>query len=167
MSRLASAGSDNKIKIWDLDFRECVFELTGPKSTIHDLKFLTSNILASGSEDTTIRIWDLSTQKLIKIFEADLGIYSLALVERNILASGCGSEGGVIYFWNLETGLCVGELKEHSYSVRMLTNVAPNILVSGCDDGTIKIWNLNEKKCIKTIETGHHWFRSLAVMRFD
>lgn len=43
------------------------------------------------------------------------------------------------------------ELTEHSGPVLRIDLSATGLLASSSGDGTIKIWNLDEKKCIKTI----------------
>lgn len=43
------------------------------------------------------------------------------------------------------------ELTEHTGPVLRIDLSANGLLASSSGDGTIKIWNLDEKKCIKTI----------------
>ena len=55
---LASAGSDGKVRLWDLhrpDVQPVV--LTGHKSWVWAVAFTSDEQLVSGSEDQTLRLW--------------------------------------------------------------------------------------------------------------
>lgn len=54
------------------------------------------------------------------------------------------------------------ELAEHTGPVLRIDLSATGLLASSSGDGTIKIWNLDEKKCIKTI-TGFEKIKSYQV----
>jgi WD40 repeat protein len=54
--RLASAGSDNRITLWDLQRREAVSSLEGHTGTVTALA-LDGETLVSVSYDTTLRLW--------------------------------------------------------------------------------------------------------------
>ena len=53
---------------------------------------------------------------------------------------------------------CVKTLKEHSKSVNSIKLIEENLLVSCSDDHTLKIWDLDEGKCIRTLEGGLFYF---------
>ena len=54
--RLAAAGSDNRIHLWDLDGRREIGQLSGHSGSIAALASQ-AGLLISGGYDTTIRIW--------------------------------------------------------------------------------------------------------------
>jgi WD40 repeat protein len=59
---LATAGSDNLIRVWDLVTAQPTILLTGHTGTVSSLVVGSAGtLLVSGSYDTTIRVWDLPT----------------------------------------------------------------------------------------------------------
>ena len=61
--RLATAGSDRTIRVWDVGSRHCEKKriLTGHTGTIQEVAFAPSgNALASAGNDGTVRLWDVS-----------------------------------------------------------------------------------------------------------
>jgi WD40 repeat protein len=60
---LATAGSDNRIAIWNLPTREVKRELVGHTGSVSSLACdATGATLVSGSYDTTVRVWNLAAK---------------------------------------------------------------------------------------------------------
>jgi WD40 repeat protein len=58
---LATAGSNNRIAIWDLPTRSTTRQLTGHTGTVASLACdATGTLLVSGGYDTTVRVWNLA-----------------------------------------------------------------------------------------------------------
>jgi WD40 repeat protein len=66
---LATAGSDDLIRIWDINTRQEVTRLDGHLGTIVAMDYQ-NGVLVSGSYDTTIRVWD---QRDATALETELG----------------------------------------------------------------------------------------------
>lgn len=60
--RLATAGSDNEIHLWDLATRRATAKLSGHTGSVAALD-CEGEILVSGSFDTTVRIWQIKTEE--------------------------------------------------------------------------------------------------------
>ncbi|PQM42535.1 protein SPA1-RELATED 2 [Prunus yedoensis var. nudiflora] len=71
---------------------------------------------------------------------------------KNYLAST--DYDGVIKLWDASTGQEFAQYNEHerrAWSVDF-SQVYPTKLASGSDDGSVKLWSINEKKCLGTIK---------------
>lgn len=62
------------------------------------------------------------------------------------------SEDMTIKITPRDTSIEAFELTEHTGPVLRIDLSSNGLLASSAGDGTIKIWNLGEKKCIKTID---------------
>ena len=63
---MATAGSDNEIRIWDTNTHQCIATLIGHTSYVTSVAFHpTEPILVSGSDDNTIKVWDIITRKCL------------------------------------------------------------------------------------------------------
>jgi WD40 repeat protein len=68
--RLASAGQDRLVKLWDVATGGEVFSLAGHQGRVTGLAFSPdSKILASTSEDRTVRLWDVVAGKELQCFK--------------------------------------------------------------------------------------------------
>ncbi|KAM7494322.1 hypothetical protein LguiB_028931 [Lonicera macranthoides] len=70
---------------------------------------------------------------------------------KNFLAST--DYDGIVKLWDAGTGQGISQFKEHSkraWSVDF-SQVNPTTLASGSDDGSVKLWNINEKNSLCTV----------------
>ena len=125
-NRIAFGCNDNKIKIVDLSTGKCVNILKSHTNWVRCLQLLAKNILASASDDRTIRVWRLNGANINKQNEC-------AEIDR------------------IE---CDQTLKGHHDSVFTLHVLNNDILFSGSNDTTVKVWKWKTGKCIQTLK-GH------------
>src|SRR5262249_34599454 len=68
--RLASAGLDNLVHIWNPDSGELLLTLKGHTGPVWSVTFSTDGTrIATGSDDATVRLWDATTGKELQSFE--------------------------------------------------------------------------------------------------
>lgn len=112
--------------------------------------------------------------KKIKIFECDSIVnnnrdihYPVAeLASRSKLSSVCWNSyiksqiassnfEGVVQIWDVARSQLVTEMKEHKKRVWSIdiSSADPTLLASGSDDGTVKLWSINQGVSIGTIKT--------------
>ena len=139
--------------------------LTGHNKNITCLLKYNNNKLISGSNDCSIRIWDLiggkSLLTLIGHTQSITCLSVFALNQSNTSHLASGSEDFLIKIWDLQNGNCLTSLAGHSYIINgvvivndqnnTLMNKMNKLLISGCKNGYIKIWDLDSNSCIKSL----------------
>ena len=80
-----------------------------------------------------------------------------------VLENGNLASAGTIYLNIIDPieGLIINTLAGHTNSISVGKN---GLLMSGSDDQTIKIWNVNDVTLVKTIYAFDYWVRAVAVL---
>lgn len=81
--RVASAGADTLIRVWDVQRRQAIGEpLLGHRAPIHALAEVAPTsgepLLVSGGEDDEIRLWDLRSRSLVHTIPFGVDVWALA-----------------------------------------------------------------------------------------
>ncbi|RNA01455.1 hypothetical protein BpHYR1_009657 [Brachionus plicatilis] len=164
---LVSGSDDGLIKIWNLNDGSCRRVLTGTGSKIKCFKVLPNDTIAACSDAkrsnstlnysnisteikySFIRIYDPVTGSCEKTIQSPSAISSIEYIDNETFVTG--HEDGSIYFCNKQSGEYWPKMENsHNRKVFSLIKLNDENLVSSAADDTIKIWNLKEKKCIKT-----------------
>ena len=78
-SRLASASSDNTIRLWDASSGACLQTYTGHSSSVTSVAFShDSTRLASASYDETVKLWDASSGACLHTLNIGRTLHSLS-----------------------------------------------------------------------------------------
>ena len=149
--RVASAASDSKVRLWDLDKGTCDSTLVGHTGVITSLAVLPDGRLASGSWDKTVRLWDTSSGTCLRVLSGHTDtVETLAVLPGDRLASL--SYDGTIRVWDTrnDAGGAGGALLarppliiEHGPNsrTRVLLPLPNNRLVTGYLTG-LYLWQL-------------------------
>ena len=146
---IASASSDNTIKIWQRNGK-LLHTLKGHRDSVIDVAFSPQeNILASAAEDNTVKLWN-ANGKLKNTLKGHSGsVYRIVFSPSgNLIASA--SEDKTVRLWNRQGDL-VNVLFGHEKEV-LAVAFSPDgaTIATGDRSGTLRLWN-RAGKVLQTI----------------
>jgi WD40 repeat protein len=143
-SRLvATVGEDGTVQIRRLPQGHLIKTLTGHERMTQAVVFSANGQwLASSGKDKTIRIWQVSTGRLLHTLpiKSEANALSFCNQDRTLVS---GQTDCNLHLWQVSDGQKQGILGGHGklvYSLR--SNPTGDYLVSGSEDKTVKIWQL-------------------------
>lgn len=138
----------------------------GHSGKVHNLIFTPDgNRLISVSEDKTIRIWNANTGEQVKKFESEIGdgyegmLYASALSpDGKLLAVGgymvSSQKENYVIIIDIEKGEQVATAIGHSNTINSLAFSSSGVyLASGSEDGTVRIWKMENTPRLTTAAT--------------
>lgn len=161
---LASCGQDKTVRLWDICTGECKKTLFGHTDAVTCIAPYRGNTFFTGSNDGTVREWDGSTGKCIHVFEGHTHyVRSLCvLAERDVPVVASGSRDKTIIVWRISSG--TGPSKVEAvleggglFGVSALATAEHDtMLISGDEDGHIRLWDTRTWEEIPTSILGHN-----------
>ena len=171
---LASASSDQTVKVWNTLTGELYHTLAGGTSCITTLVVFTSAedrpCLASASYDRTIKIWNPYNGELLRTLASHTGyVYSLAVFTdaKKQICLASGSQDKTIKLWDTSTGELLRTFAEHTGPVRYLVAFIGAdgclCLASSGRDNSVNIWDSSTGDLIRTLWGNHSNVSDLVV----
>lgn len=148
--KLITGSMDHTIRIWDWRSGRCIRTLTGHTEGVVSLNF-DSNVLASGSVDATVKVWNLRTGEAFTLRGHHDWVNSVQLWDSNPDSGRSTSSSSTPMFDSLPSG-GVPSPSSASYSNNQID--PGKMLFSASDDGTIRLWDLTLRTCVRQY-TGH------------
>ena len=152
---LASGSEDAVVRFWDAQTGSLLQALTGHTEPVRVVSFTPDGKqLASASEDETLKIWDVATGDLLHTMETKWPLTSVAFSPDG--KKMVGTHNTLVGLWDVANwtllrqfttteshtsgfdGYCCGS---PAYSARF--DAQGQRIVSGHEDGTIKVWDPN------------------------
>ena len=148
---LATGSYDATIKIWDIKTGDELQTLRGHSSGIRCLQFDDSKLI-SGSIDRTVKIWNWRTGECMSTYTGHSnGIVGLHF-DSALLATG--SMDKTIKIWNFEDKSTFVLRGHNDWVNSVRIDTLSRTCLSASDDCTVKLWDLDSRACVKTLE-GH------------
>ena len=148
---LATGSYDATIKIWNIETGKEIRTLRGHTMGVRCLQFDDTKLI-SGSLDKTLKIWNWRTGECLSTYNGHSdGVIGLHF-DSNILVSGSIDKTAKV--WNFQDRSTF-TLRGHTDWVNSVRVDSPSrTIFTASDDLTIRLWDLDTKKCIRTFE-GH------------
>ena len=163
-STLQSGGTDENIKLWDVNTGECLKTFTEHPERMRAVAFSPQGkILACGSDDRTVSLWKVGTNQYYKILHGHNGrVLSVIFGPRGkILASA--SSDKTVKLWDVNTGECLRTLHGHTSLVWSVAFSSDGkTIISGSDDKTVRCWDTSTGLCLRTLRGHIDRVRSVA-----
>ncbi|CAA7056015.1 unnamed protein product [Microthlaspi erraticum] len=159
ISIVASSSIEGEIGSWDLKTGKALLKFKPCASPAHGLtavgdKFLAASQLrkdrnasdssGSGSNSGSIFFWSWNKPQVeVRSFLLEPILALAANSEGTYIVGGSGGKPGYIYLWEVATGKLLKKWHGHYRSVTCLVfSGDDSLLVSGSEDGSIKVWSL-------------------------
>jgi eukaryotic-like serine/threonine-protein kinase len=141
--RLACAGSDGTVRLWDVDRRVQLAQLPGHQASIEEVRFSPDGkLLATAGDDNTVRLWNLATNTQVAALTGHRSeVWTVDFSpDGSLLASG--SKDHTVRIWDVRSRRTVHVLRDHRDAVTTV-RFSPDgsSLASGSWDKTVRLWN--------------------------
>jgi coatomer subunit beta' len=155
-----SGGDDFIIKLWNWEQNwRCIREFEGHMMYVMKVMFSPKdpNIFASASMDHTVKVWNIgSPTPNFTLSGMSEGLNSVDFfhgADKPHLV--CGAEKGDVFVWDYQSKQCVHTLSGHTNNVSaVLYHPELPIIISGSEDGTVRLWNANTYRLEQTLNYG-------------
>jgi WD40 repeat protein len=144
-------------------------KFTGHKGKVSSIQFMSTAYMVSASFDSNIILWDVITHgKIVNVYKGHIAaITGLDVNQINGNFFVTCSEDSTIKFWDIRIkNPCVGTFKADSsincvkYLPGRLSTVA-----AGCDDGTVRIYDLETFKDLGIFKNNGHSINSIELSK--
>jgi WD40 repeat protein len=151
--RLASAGGDQTVRIWDVEAGQEVRTLKGHVGSVWGVTFSpVGRRLASAGEDRTVKVWDADTgRELLALHEFTSSVWGVAFSPdgRRLATTG---EDGTAKVWDADTRREVLTLKGHAGPVwRVGFSPDGRHLATAGWDRTVRVWDADTGQEVHTL----------------
>jgi WD40 repeat protein len=163
-TRLATAGKESVIFLFDTRSRKLIHRLTGHNRQVWAVAWSPDGSqLASACWDGSIKTWDAKTaRELLTIHAQNRALYSVAWNKDGTLLAAAG-EGESVWIWNAATGELTQRLDGHTAGARGVAwHPRDNRIAAAGMDANIRIWDLNDPKHPKILKSHGNWVNNVA-----
>ena len=153
---LASGGTDQTVRLWDLRTGRLQDTLTGQRANVFALSFSPDgNSLASGAADGSVRLWDTAPAKLRVALAANpSAVQTLAFTPDSRLLA-IGRQNGTVQFCEVRAGRLEEAFMVGNGGVTALAFSSDGrTLALGGADATVRLWDLSAQREVATLK-GH------------
>ena len=145
--RLASAGENGNIKLWDLR-NDIVTTLRGHTDTVNAVAFSPNGeLLATGGDDWTFRLWNVSRWQNIATLEhnVDRTRWQVKAVAFSPDGQLLATAGRHVKLWEVSNQTEIATLQHAEYVWALAFSPNGQLLAAGDREGTVRIWDVQDR----------------------
>ncbi|CCM03916.1 uncharacterized protein FIBRA_06067 [Fibroporia radiculosa] len=155
-AKLITGSMDHTMRVWNWRTGQCLRTLEGHTEGVVCLNF-DSSLLASGSVDTTVKVWNLKTGECFTLRGHCDWVNAVQLWDSNESSANISTSS----LFESKTVVASGS-----------TTPTPTIdtgkmLFSASDDGTIRLWDLSLRSCVRLFKGHVGQVQSLKLLVVD
>ncbi|MGB0385110.1 MAG: WD40 repeat domain-containing serine/threonine protein kinase [Ardenticatenaceae bacterium] len=140
---LASGSTDDTVRLWQVSDRTLLATLEGHSYGVSSVAFSPNGVLlASGSSDGTVRISQLPDGQLLTTLDRHNQNVTTVAFSPDDQTIAAGSSDGNIYLWRISDRMLLTTLPGHSSRVNRILFTPDGKILSGSEDGTLRLWGL-------------------------
>ena len=163
--RIASAGGDGKVHVWDSATAGRLMILEGHGEGVRRLALSgDGRTLASGSDDGTVRLWDAATGGPGPVLAADAEVLALAYSDDGRWLAAAVRDGSIL-LWDPRRPGAPRRLDGHARDVLALVFSPDGRLISGGLDKCVRVWDVEGGRAILTLRDHGAAVTGLAISR--
>jgi WD40 repeat protein len=153
--RVASAGAEGPVKIYDLDSGEQLATLTGHTSSLWALAFSPDGkYLATGSFDRTVRVWDVAAKRCLRTLEAHRDPVWIVAWSPDGKLLGSGSIDGTVHVWDPRSGQSLKQVTCGREPIALAFSPGDPWIAVGSGLPYIEIKNWETDRSVRSLHTG-------------
>ncbi|ETW05329.1 hypothetical protein, variant 4 [Aphanomyces invadans] len=127
------------------------------------------NSVVSSSRDGSVKVVDVHRGVLKRHFALHRGaVYDFVWCPRPKFFASCGVEREIL-LWSPFSDSLLGRLRGHSCSIKSVVwnEEGQNLISLGLDDGTIRVWDVRQLKCLQVMRDPTHGNQHCKLIYFD
>lgn len=164
-AKLITGSMDRTMRVWNWRTGRCLRTLEGHTEGVVCLNF-DENVLASGSVDTTVKVWNLRSGECFTLRGHCDWVNAVQLwdASRKTKASTSPALSGQ----SSMDDRCRGDVAHESSGSSAAPTIDPGkMLFSASDDGTIRLWDLAARSCVRVFKGHMGQVQSLKLLVVD
>jgi len=161
---LVTGSIDGEVCLWKWQENKLIFKCQAHKTIVESVIFSPDNLkIASSSRDRSIKIWDVSTGQCILSLDSPNKHLIKNLIFNQNGNKLFGYSNQQIICWDLDTGNYRILIESQSRICSLTLSSQDDILILGCENGVVYIWDLNTEYFINQFSTNSGIILSVKV----